>query len=77
MDDDYNSGWEDLANAVIWQAAEDYRCACRALRKHPHFRKPQAAKRSLERFFRSAWFKTLSGADGNKLIQDIQKEVKK
>ena len=75
MDLDDKTGWEDLANAIIVQAAEDYRSTCRSLKKHPHFRKLHAAKRSLERFFRSAWFRTLSGADGSKLIQDILKEV--
>lgn len=75
MDYNDNTGWEDLANAIILQAAEDYRSACRSLKKRPCFRRPQAEKRSLERFFRSAWFRTLSGADGSKLIQDLQKEV--
>ena len=53
-------GWEDLANAVVLQAVEDYERACRALRRRPDLRERAAEKRSLERFFRSRWFRTLS-----------------
>ena len=48
--------WEDLANAVVLRAAEDYGLACRALRRNPYDRRNMKRKRSLERFFRSRFF---------------------
>ena len=35
-------GWEDLANAVVLQAVEDYERACRALRHRPDLRERAA-----------------------------------
>ena len=48
--------WERLANAIIWQAAEDYR----NLESRTELEK-------LDRFFRSAGFSALCGLDGEKL----------
>ena len=75
MNENTKTGWEDLANAVILQAAEDYREVCRGLRKHPRSRRPLEQKRSLEYFFRSGWFKVLSAVDGRKLLEQIRKEI--
>ena len=68
--------WEDLANAVVLRAAEDYGLACRALRRNPYDRRNMKRKRSLERFFRSRWFAQLTDIDGEMLIKRIRKEVK-
>ena len=67
--------WQDLANAVILQAIEDYRAACVKLRGRPRLREQLAVKRSVERFFTSSWFRTLSSLDGQRLLEEIRKEV--
>ena len=68
-------GWEGLAMAVVFQACEDYRAACRARLRHPDSRKAAAAVRQLERFFSSAWFHTLTDLDGRHMIQQIREEA--
>ena len=65
--------WEDLANAVILQALEDYADACRALRRRPDLKKQDEKKRSLEEFFRSRWFYTLSATEIQPLLRQIRK----
>ena len=65
--------WEDLANAVVLQALEDYRDACRVLRKHPDLKKAEERRRSLERFFASRWCRLLSAAELGPLLEKNRK----
>lgn len=61
--------WQSLADAVVVQAAKDYRSALRGIgigRK----RGPKVQK-ECEWFFRSKWFTTLSNLDGNTLIRKL------
>ena len=58
--------WERLANAIIWQAAEDYR----NLESRTELEK-------LDRFFRSAGFSALCGLDGEKLLTRLKEEKKR
>ena len=62
--------WENLANAVVVQAADDYRKTLRRLK-----RRPKDQRRMLERFFRSGWFETLCDLDGRALIWKLRMEV--
>lgn len=55
--------YEELANAIILRAVKDYRAA-----KH------SSTKRSIERFFRSGWFRELTSIEGVKLIADLRRE---
>ena len=58
--------WERLANAIIWQAAEDYR----NLESRTELEK-------LDRFFRSAGFSALCRLDGEKLLARLKEEKKR
>lgn len=61
--------WQTLADAVVLQAAKDYRSALMGIgigRK----RGPKV-KKECEWFFRSRWFTTLSNLDGNTLIRKL------
>lgn len=58
--------WERLANAIIWQAAEDYR----NLESRTELEK-------LDRFFRSAGFSALCGLDGEALLARLKEEKKR
>ncbi|WP_350343242.1 hypothetical protein PRVXH_002310 [Proteinivorax hydrogeniformans] len=55
--------YETLANAIILQSVKDYRAS-----KHP------SNRASIERFFRSGWFRVLTSIDGEKLIADLRRE---
>lgn len=65
--------WEDLANAVVLQALEDYRDICLRMRKRPDLRSLDKQRRSLECFFRSCWCAQLSAMDVRNMVKEIQK----
>ena len=68
--------YENLANAIIIQACKDYRKAYkRYLRKARSARNDTSELKSLERFFRSNWYKTLTSVDGEYLMARIRQEV--
>ena len=58
--------WERLANAIIWQAAEDYR----NLESRTELEK-------LDGFFHSAWFSALCGLDAETLLARLKEEKKR
>lgn len=49
--------YTNLANAIIIQAAKDYKKALRRLKKFPKDKEALHTKRDCERFFRSGWLK--------------------
>ena len=55
--------YENLANAIILQAVKDYRL---------HDDEKELV--SIERFFRSGWFNTLTSIDPEMLIAKLRKE---
>ena len=67
--------WEDLAQAIILQAVEDYRKSRRRVRHFPDQKGAQATIRETERFFRSRWFAQLTDIDGEMLIKRLREEV--
>ena len=67
--------FEELANAVVIQAAKDYTKALKTLRKYPRDKDAGSVKNDCERFFRSSWYKTLTSVDGEFLMRTLQKEV--
>ena len=67
--------WQDLANAVILQAIEDYRRICGKLRFRPGLTGAARAKRELEAFFTSRWFRTLTTLDGQELLSSLRREM--
>ena len=77
--------WEELAHAVVYQAAADWRSAVRTL-KHPPGRPGAVQRRQLldaarmrhdcESFFRSGWLRMLTGVDGAVILEKLKKEVK-
>jgi len=69
--------YENLANAIIMQAATDYRDALRILRYSPKDKDALSDKNSIERFFRSGWFGILTNLHGEILISRIAQEVRK
>lgn len=79
-----DEAYENLANAIIVQAAEDWKKAYKYLRKHARSRsktvkenmvRTERIKIECENFFRSAWFKTLTNADGEAIFSRLQKEA--
>ena len=71
----YDKYYQDLANAIIIQAARDLRLSCRRLKKHPNDYQAQDTVREITRFFCSQDFSALSGVDGPALLRQIIEEI--
>ena len=67
--------YKELMNAVVLQAADDYRRALKTLKEDPDDRDAALMKEEVEQFFRSQWFTALAGIDGDWLIQKLTKEI--
>ncbi|HNZ49792.1 MAG TPA: hypothetical protein PKN92_13185 [Candidatus Hydrogenedentes bacterium] len=66
--------YQALANAVVQNAAEDYRAALKRLNKDPENVIAKAEVQELKRFFRSQWYEVLTEVDGEYLINMLEKE---
>lgn len=67
--------YEALANAIILQAVNDYRIALKKVKKNPGNKDAINEALSVERFFRSPWYETLTSVDGEFLIRKIRAEI--
>lgn len=67
--------YERLANAIILQAASDYRRDLKKLKKNPQNRGVQDEVMQIEKFFHSSWYQVLTTVDGEFLIEKLRKEI--
>ena len=79
--------YENLANAIIIQAAKDYKSVVHQLKKTPvpepnalksekkAYEQLLTKKSEILRFFHSAWYMTLTNVDPQIIIRNIEKEV--
>lgn len=67
--------FEGLANAIVIQAAVDYRLALKHLRQNPLFQPAIRMSYEVERFFRSDWFSILTRINGIELLARLKTEV--
>lgn len=66
--------WEALANAIIEQAAVDYRAAWKKLKKNPYNVTAQRTVRGVEAFFHSDWFRSLTTVKGPRILKMLKEE---
>ena len=64
-----------LANAIIVQAAKDYRQALRKQQKEPDNAAARIRIEEVERFFRSDWYRLLTAVDGEMMIRMLREDV--
>ena len=69
-----NIAREELANAIIIRAAEDWREAKRKLQKHPGCAEAKAVVKETESFFLSRDYAALTTYDGRKLLKRLKEE---
>ena len=74
VSEDENFAWEELANAVIFQAAQDWREARNRLAEDPADIEAQKMRSETEKFFRSALYRKLTKVDGEYLLERLKKE---
>ena len=69
------SGYEALANAIIIQAAKDFRAAYKRMKRVPNDGRAQEEVREITKFFCSQWFEMLSDVDGPSLLRKMKEEI--
>ena len=70
-------GYRNLANAIITQAAHDYRRSVQQLIRKPYSVMALHDKQDVEAFFQSDWFQVLCDLDGQELLQKLEAGVRK
>jgi len=65
---------EALANAIIIQAADDYRTSIRNLKINPRHKESLQMLQGCEDFFRSEWYQILTKVDGEMIMRKIREE---
>lgn len=71
----YGDPYENLANAIVLQAAEDYMRALKRYKRDPSNYLALRDVKSNERFFYSDWFSVLTSVDPDYLIKILRKKV--
>lgn len=66
-------GYQLLANAIVADAARDYRRTLRAAKRGDDYFPSHL--RSLKRFFRSSWYRMLTKVDAEYIMNRIEQEV--
>lgn len=69
------SPYQAIANAVVEQAAKDYRQALKAVFLNSRNREAKAIVSECEAFFRSDWYGVLTGLDGETLMAKAREET--
>lgn len=67
--------YTELANAIVIQAAKDYRKALKTLKRYPRYEPAKAVVAEVEEFFRSEWYRTLTSVDADMLMKKIRREI--
>lgn len=69
--------YQALANAIVELAVKDYKKALTRHYRFPDSEDYAAEVKSLERFFRSGWYGTLTDLDAEYLMAGIRRMVRK
>ena len=67
--------YKELANAIVIQAAKDYRKALKTLKRYPRYEPAKAVVAEVEEFFRSDWYRMLTSVDAEMLMRKIRREI--
>ena len=67
--------YTELANAIVIQAAKDYRKALKTLKRYPRYEPAKAVEAEVEDFFRSDWYRMLTSVDAEMLMRKIRREI--
>ena len=66
-----DEGCDLLRNAIVAQAAKDYKKVVKQKKRHP--KGGYYSKEEIEKFFNSQWFEWLTGVDGSYIMKEIKK----
>lgn len=66
--------YEELANAIIIQAAKEYKQILKVLKVHPRNADAKYRAKEIEEFFLSKWFRDISNANGEFIITELKEQ---
>ena len=66
--------YEELANAVILQAAKEYKHFLKILKNHPQNATALYHTKEIEEFFLSDYFRDITDADGEFIITELKEQ---
>ena len=66
--------YEELANAIVEQAAKDYREMRRKLKKNPNDMVVRGQMGEVVKFFHSRWFGILTDANPDYILEQLKEE---
>ena len=67
--------YQNLANAIVAQEAEDYLSALKRLKKNPRNRTAMDEAMQMEKFFHSGWYEILTDVYPDYLIRKLREKV--
>lgn len=67
--------YENLAMAIVEQAARDYKRSLKKLEKEPHDIEAKKLVADVERFFTGQWIKELTDVDGIEIMNRIKEDL--
>ena len=67
------NGYENVANAIVIQAAKDFRRNIMILKNDPENEKASVDKQGIEKFFRSSWFQIISKANPDYILDRLKR----
>jgi len=67
--------YEDLANAIVVTAVQDYKHALVRLKRHPESESAKRDVERLEKFFFSEWYELLTNLDPSYLIRKLKEAI--
>lgn len=67
--------YENLANAIVAQAASDYLASLKKIKKNPRNKAAMAEAMEIEQFFHSGWYGVLTGVNPDYLIRKLREKV--
>lgn len=70
-----DSLWEDLANAIVVKAVDDYLAAHKALQKDPDNYKARLMQKDVLSFLKSSWYETLTSVSPSVIIQHLENKT--
>ena len=71
-----DAGYENLAQAVIIQAADDFRQSYMSVLENPRDKDARDEVEAIGRFFLSDWYRMMTRVDGTYLMRKLRTEVK-
>lgn len=70
-----DSCWEDLANAIVVQAVDDYLAAFKALQSDPDNFRAKRMQKEVLAFLKSEWYQTLTNVNPRVIIQHLENKT--